>query len=134
MLISITLVTLIVNENIIINLILLLLIVFQWFRDIIREGKKGDHTIFVQKGLTMGYILFLISEIMLFVSFFWAYFHSSLAPTIELGIIWPPLGIKEVNPWGIPLLGSIVLLSSGFIVTLSHHALLLGNKSVVTFY
>lgn len=65
---------------------------------------------------------------MLFVSFFWAYFHSSLAPSIELGIIWPPLGIKEVNPWGIPLLGSIVLLSSGFIVTLSHHALLLGNK------
>lgn len=130
MLISITLVTLVVNENILVNIVLLLLIVFQWFRDIIREGKKGDHTIYVQKGLTLGYILFLVSEIMLFVSFFWAYFHSSLAPTIELGIIWPPLGIKEVNPWGIPLLGSIVLLSSGFVVTLSHHALLLGNKSL----
>ena len=134
MLISITLITFIINEHIIINIILLLLIVFQWFRDIIREGKKGDHTIYVQKGLTLGYILFLVSEIMLFVSFFWAFFHSSLSPTIELGIIWPPLGINEVNPWGIPLLGSIVLLSSGFILTLSHHAFILGHKSLSTLH
>lgn len=134
MLISLTLVTLIINENIIINLILLLLIIFQWFRDIIREGKKGDHTIYVQKGLTIGYILFLISEIMLFISFFWAYFHSSLAPSIELSLLWPPLGIDPINPWGIPLLGSVVLLCSGFLVTLSHHALFLGSKSLSLFY
>lgn len=67
---------------------------------------------------------------MLFFSFFWAFFHSSLSPSLELSLIWPPLGIKEVNPWGIPLLGSIILLSSGFIVTLSHHALILGNKNI----
>jgi cytochrome c oxidase subunit 3 len=71
---------------------------------------------------------------MLFVSFFWAYFHSSLAPSIELSLLWPPLGINEINPWGIPLLGSIVLLSSGFVVTLSHHALLLGHKSDALIY
>ena len=128
MLISITLVTLIVNENILINIFLLFLIAFQWFRDITRESLKGDHTLIVRKGLTIGYILFLVSEVMLFISFFWAFFHSSLAPSIELSLIWPPLGIQEVNPWGIPLLGSIILLSSGFIVTLSHHSLILGNK------
>lgn len=134
LLVSITLITIILNENIIINIILLLLIIFQWFRDIIRESKKGEHTLIVQKGLTLGYILFLISEIMLFFSFFWAYFHSSLSPNLELGIVWPPLGIKEINPWGIPLLGSIILLSSGFLITLSHHAFLIGNKSITLFY
>jgi cytochrome c oxidase subunit 3 len=54
---------------------------------------------------------------MLFVSFFWAFFHSSLSPTIELAGTWPPVGIDAVNPWGIPLLGSCVLLASGFVLT-----------------
>jgi len=117
-----------------INILLILLITFQWFRDILREGKKGDHTLYVQKGLVLGFILFIVSEIMLFISFFWAYFHSSLSPSIELALIWPPLGINYVNPWGIPLLGSIVLLSSGFVVTLSHHYLILGNKSLSLFH
>ena len=127
--ISITQVTIIVTEkSVILNMQQLSQIALQWFRDILREGKKGEHTKYVQKGLTLGYFLFLISEIMLFFSFFWAYFHSSLAPNIELGLIWPPLGIQEVNPWGIPFQGSTVLLCSGFVVTLSHHAQLLGNK------
>lgn len=78
----------------------------------------------------IGYILFLISELMLFFSFFWAFFHSSLSPSIELGIIWPPLGIEAINYLSIPLLGSITLLASGFFVTLSHHAFLFGNKSL----
>lgn len=134
LLLSLTLVTLIVSENIIINLIVLILVIYQWFRDIVREGKKGEHTLYVQKGLTLGYILFLLSEIFLFMSFFWGYFHSSLSPTLELGLLWPPLGINEMNPWGLPFLGSIVLLSSGFLVTLSHHYLLSGQKSASFFY
>jgi cytochrome c oxidase subunit 3 len=57
---------------------------------------------------------------MLFVSLFWAYFHSSLSPAIELGS-WPAAGLDPVNPWGLPLLGSSVLLCSGFLLTLGHH-------------
>lgn len=67
---------------------------------------------------------------MLFFSFFWAFFHSSLNPDIAISAIWPPLGIHFINPWSIPLLGSCILLFSGFVLTLSHHALLLGNKDV----
>ena len=125
---SLTLVCIILSDKIEINIITLIQIIYQWFRDIHREGLSGYHTKYVQKGQTLGFILFLISEIMLFLSFFWAYFHSSLAPTIELGILWPPLGINQVNPWGIPQLGSIIQLSSGFIITQSHHNILLGKK------
>lgn len=128
-LVSITLVTMILSTHYI-NILLLLIIVYQWFRDIIRESQSGNHTSKVQKGILLGFLLFLVSEIMLFFSFFWSYFHSSLAPSIELALIWPPLGINFINPWGIPLLGSIVLLGSGFIVTLSHHALISGNKNL----
>jgi cytochrome c oxidase subunit 3 len=128
-LVSITAVTLLISSNIE-NVLLLILLIFQWFRDIIREGKGGYHTIKVQKGLTIGYILFLISEIMLFFSFFWAFFHSSLSPAVELAIIWPPLGIDVVDYTSIPLFGSITLLASGFFVTLSHHAFIQGNKSL----
>jgi cytochrome c oxidase subunit 3 len=67
---------------------------------------------------------------MLFISFFWAFFHSSLSPSIELGASWPPIGIHIVNPWAIPLLGSTVLLASGFILTLGHHSLILGDKNL----
>ncbi len=102
-----------------------------WWRDVIREAKGGYHTTLVQRGILIGFILFLLSEIMLFMSFFWAFFHSSLAPAVELGSTWPPVGILAVDPWGIPLLGSCVLLASGFVLTLGHHAFFQGNKDLV---
>lgn len=83
--ISICSITVILSANPTLPLIVLLAIIFVWFRDIVREGKQGLHTKIVQKGLVLGYILFLITEIMLFFSFFWSYFHSSLSPSIELG-------------------------------------------------
>lgn len=116
------------NPFIYIQIALILLIAFQWWRDVIREAKAGFHTQKVQKGILIGFLLFLISEIMLFASFFWAFFHSSLAPSIELGVLWPPLGINPVNTWAIPLLGSTVLVASGFILTIAHHAFISGNK------
>lgn len=100
-----------------------------WFRDIITEGTYlGDHTFEVRKGLTLGVALFLVSEIFVFLSVFWAYFHSSLAPTIELGSSWPPLGIEPLDPFAIPLLNTILLLSSGAFITWAHHSLILGNR------
>jgi hypothetical protein len=61
----------------------LLLIPLLWWRDVVREAKGGYHTTVVQRGILIGFLLFLLSEIMLFSSFFWAFFHSSLAPNIE---------------------------------------------------
>ena len=100
-----------------------------WFRDVITEGTYlGDHTSQVQKGLTLGVALFIVSEVFAFLSVFWAYFHSSLAPTIELGSSWPPLGIQALDPFAIPLLNTILLLSSGATITYAHHALIQGNR------
>lgn len=85
-----------------------------WFRDIIIEGTYlGCHTIQVQKGLTIGVVLFIISEVFAFLSVFWAFFHSSLSPAVELGCVWPPQGITALDPFAIPLLNTILLLSSG---------------------
>lgn len=101
-----------------------------WFKDIIIEGQYlGDHTILVQKGLIIGFILFLISEIFIFISIFWAILHSSLSPNIELGINWPPLYITTINPFHLPILNTFLLLSSGAIVTFSHHAIIQRNRS-----
>ncbi len=98
---------------------LLLVVVSIWWREVIRESTGGFHTTQVHRGLMVGFLLFLLSEIMLFVSFFWAFFHSSLSPVVELDVYWPPIGIHAVNPWAIPLLGSSVLLASGFVLTLA---------------
>lgn len=109
--------------------LLMLLTMYTWFRDIIREAVyEGQHTKQVQIGLRNGMLLFIFSELLFFISFFWAFFHSALAPTPEIGSLWPPLGIETINAWGIPLLNTIILLSSGATITWAHHSIVFGDR------
>lgn len=111
------------------GLIMILGIMYTWFRDIVREAVyEGQHTQQVQLGLRNGMLLFIFSELLFFMSFFWAFFHSSLAPTPEIGSLWPPLGIETINAWGVPLLNTLILLSSGASITWAHHAIVFGDR------
>ena len=99
-----------------------------WLRDINREATfEGRHTSFVRKNIKLGFILFLISETMIFFALFWAYFHSMLNPAIWIGIKWPPEGISALDPTTWPLSNTLLLLSSGFAITWSHQALMDGD-------
>jgi cytochrome c oxidase subunit 3 len=108
-----------------------------WWRDVIREAEyQGHHTRVVQIHHRYGMILFIASEVMFFVAWFWAYFNTALFPGDMnqivrydlIGGVWPPKGIETFDPWHLPLLNTLILLTSGTTVTWAHHALLENDR------
>ncbi len=107
---------------------------FMWWRDVVKEAHTpGLHTSIVRIGLRYGMSLFIASEVMFFVAFFWAFFHYALYPELVSGSIpteavWPPHGVKTFDPFGLPFLNTMILLLSGCTVTWAHHSLIAGNR------
>jgi len=97
-----------------------------WWRDVVREAEDGhSHNAIVRIGLRYGMSLFIFTEVMFFFAFFWAFFNASLFPA---GGVWPPKGIHTFNPWDLPFLNTLILLSSGVTLTWAHHGLIGGNR------
>ncbi len=119
-----------------IGLVGVLYVMFVWWADVIKEANSGDHTPVVQMHHRYGMILFIASEVMFFVAWFWAYFDGffriddaeQFARVAFSGGQWPPVGVEVFNPWHLPLFNTLLLLTSGTTVTWAHHALLNNDR------
>lgn len=108
--------------------LIVLYTMYGWWSDVTKEGQTGDHTSTVAHGLRMGMILFIVSEVMFFFAFFWAFFDRSVVAINRTAHTqWPPEGITVFDPWGLPFINTLILLTSGATVTVAHHAIQKGD-------
>ncbi len=114
------------------GVLVIILTAVLWWRDVLRESRAaGLHTPVVRVGLRYGMSLFIASEVMFFVGFFWAYFNFALFPEHVSGataLMWPPAGITTFDPFGLPFLNTLILLLSGTTITWAHHSLIEGDR------
>ena len=102
---------------------------YMWFRDVVIESVDHDyHTPVVKIHHRYGMTLFIASEVMFFVAWFWAYFNTSLFPSEAIGNVWPPIDIETFDPWDIPLINTLILLLSGTTVTWAHHSMIENDR------
>ena len=122
-----------------IGLAIVLYTMFAWWSDTVKESQEGHHTRVVSIHLRYGMLLFIASEVMFFVAWFWAFFDASLFPgeaiqearVAHTGGHWPPDGIEVLDPWHLPLYNTVILLLSGTTVTWAHHALLEDDRKTL---
>ena len=116
---------------------------YVWWRDVVAEAQGIDHTPVVRIGLRMGFILFVMSEVMFFSAWFWAFFKFAIFPMVDVDTatiatsngpigVWPPEGIETFDPWDLPLINTLILLLSGCTVTWAHHDLIEGKRPGLT--
>ena len=95
-----------------------------WWRDVILESQvEKKHTSVVKSGLKLGFLVFILSEVMFFFGFFWAYFTASVFPAAEIGGVWPPKNIETINPFRLPYLNTLILLLSASSLTWAHESI-----------
>jgi cytochrome c oxidase subunit 3 len=124
----------------VIGLAIVLYTMYVWWRDVVAEGNGIDHTPVVRIGLRMGFIMFIMSEVMFFSAWFWAFFKFAIFPMVGVEAsdiatsvgpngVWPPEGIETFDAWDLPLINTLILLLSGCTVTWAHHDLIEGKRS-----
>lgn len=117
------------------NLLIILICAYNWWNDIIKEASyQGKHTLVVKKSIWLGFLLFMLSEVMVFFLFFWGYFHYSLTTIYDLGFYWPGIGLETVKTYRLPLLNTFLLLLSGITLTVSHKAMIIGQLAKAKIY
>ena len=116
-------------KGILVGLLAVALVMVFWWKDIIFESvKENVHNKITEIGLRYGMMLFIASEVMFFVAFFWAFFGAAFYPTAAIGFVWPPQTIEIIEPFHLPFLMTMILLLSGCTVTWAHHAILEGKQ------
>ena len=122
-----------------VGLLVVIYTMFAWWSDTVKEAHSGHHTRVVSMHLRYGMLLFIASEVMFFVAWFWAFFDASLyageaqqvARSEFTGGMWPPQGIEVLDPLHLPLFNTIILLLSSTTVTWAHHALLHNERGML---